>query len=208
MELPILPELAQRKLDLQCEELCDRHTLYLRVYDSQLVRADIHTGHRKTSYKMAVTEHLLDKTISLAETRFQQRTEAYLLLWASANDPRSKTFVGWLSEIQANGVSEIEQLWATRDSHVALFENACRSRLEKHLGSLISSWKSRVRSLEIQHIECPHLSLASLAASTGNPVSAPELEEHKKTLKPLRLSRPSCYSSQFCRTPLADVTMA
>ena len=38
VELPILSELAQRKLRLQWEELCDTHTFYLTLHDSQLVR--------------------------------------------------------------------------------------------------------------------------------------------------------------------------
>lgn len=131
---------------------------------------------------MTIREHLLKTTISLAETRFQQIADEHLRLWASTEDARSKTFVEWLAEIQANVISEIAPLWMTRDSLVELFEH-CRGRLDDHLRGLAKVAKSRTRRLEIQHLESPHISLASLLASDGDPAFALTLERGKNTIE-------------------------
>ena len=193
VSLPKLPEPIQRKLALQWCELIEKHAFtgdHLRWHQTERERR-VHrmkeTWRREwfsPDYPELVDHVALPQTVELAKKRFGQFEEPYFSLWAAAQDPRSSQITGWLQEILKLVEAEVSALWVGGSEwHSGWFERACRPKVRDALCTLIKSGSTSARTLEVQHLENPHLGLMELLNSGGDTSAALLLQQAQQALK-------------------------
>ena len=145
--LPELPELTMRKLELKWSDLLERYKLageHLRWHDKARLRRD----HSST-----LTNQIgVVPSINIAEHRFTDLANAYWSIWHPGTP--YEVFVGYLESIRRWTSADLESVWKGKSDAIdAWYDKTCGPAVEKELATRVREWTKKARAAELAFIE-------------------------------------------------------
>lgn len=104
-------------------------------------------------------------TVSLARKQFENIVEDHLRFWTRDLNEGATMVARRLHELAQAVLAEIREVWATDDRHTMWFDAKCADKVREKLEVVVRSWKRRISELEIERLQHPDMSLATLVTA-------------------------------------------